>query len=282
MAGVEKALAAGRRWRPRRLAGGCGLALFGVFLVLALAAPVLAPDDPDALDLGHRLAGISLSHPLGTDTLGRDQLSRLMHGGRAALTVGLLAVGGSILLALVVGGTAGYFGGWLDLGVSALLNVLLTLPGLLLTLAILGIVGTGPLGLLLALIGGEWAGQARIVRASVLAAREQGYVESARAIGAPRLYVLGRHILPNIAGTVAVLATLDLAGVLLTISGLSFLGLGVQPPQADWGTMITDSRPYALSYPGLLLQPTVCLVLFAVAANLAGDALRDLFDPHQR
>ena len=149
--------------------------------------------------------------------------------------MGLLSVLGSLLLALLSGGLAGYFGGRLDLAVSAVFNVMLTVPGLILTLAIIGVLGAGPLSLLVALIGAEWAAQGRIVRGAVLEAREQGYVEAARAVGARDHAVLGRHILPNVASTVAVLVTLDLAGVVLTVSSLSFLGIGVQPPPGGLG-----------------------------------------------
>jgi ABC-type dipeptide/oligopeptide/nickel transport system permease subunit len=181
-----------------------------------------------------------------------------------------------------VGCLSGYFGGRLDFLVAALINMLLTLPGLILTLAILGVLGTGPISLLLALIGGEWAGQARIIRAAVLEVRAREYVEAARVIGAGRFQILRRHILPNVAGVVAILATLDLGSILLTVTSLSFLGIGVQPPHADWGTLISDSRPYLRGYPGLLLLPMACVMIYAVLANLAGDALRDRLDPFRR
>jgi len=238
--------------------------------------------DPNRISLADKLQGPSLGHALGTDHLGRDMAARLLHGGRAALSVGLLAVAGSVLLAVVAGGLSGYFGGALDVVLGALFNVLLTVPGLILTLAIIGVLGTGQLSLLVALIGADWAGQARVIRGAVLEAREQGYVEAARAVGARNLYLLARHIAPNVAGTVAVLATLDLAGVVLTVTSLSFLGIGVQPPQADWGTMLNDSRPFAGSYPSLMLLPGACIVTFALSANLAGDAIRDLLDPVRR
>jgi peptide/nickel transport system permease protein/nickel transport system permease protein len=166
--------------------------------------------------------------------------------------------------------------------VSAAFNILLTVPGLILTLAIIGVLGTGQGSLLIALIGADWAAQGRLVRGAVLEAREQGYVDAARVVGAGDAHILGRHILPNVASTVAVLATLDLAGVVLTVTSLSFLGIGVQPPQADWGTMLNDSRPFAGTYPWLMLLPGACIVAFAVAANLAGDAVRDLLDPQRR
>ena len=266
----------------RRWPGWAGLGVLALLLLAAFLAPWVAPADPNAIDVARKLEGPSAGHWLGTDHLGRDLLSRLLHGGRTALTVGLLSVLGSLLLALLSGGLAGYFGGRLDLAVSAVFNVMLTVPGLILTLAIIGVLGAGPLSLLVALIGAEWAAQGRIVRGAVLEAREQGYVEAARAVGAHDHAVLGRHILPNVASTVAVLVTLDLAGVVLTVSSLSFLGIGVQPPQADWGTMLSDSRPFAGSYPRLMLLPGACIVAFAVSANLAGDAIRDLLDPQRR
>lgn len=234
------------------------------------------------IELSQKLQGPSVAHPLGTDQLGRDMLSRVLHGGRTALTIGLASVLGSIVLAMIAGGVSGFAGGPVDLVLTAIFNVLLTVPGLILTLAIIGVLGAGQLSLLVALIGADWAGQARVIRGAVLEAREQGFVEAARAIGARRGDILLRHIAPNVAGTIAVLATIDLAGVVLTVSSLSFLGIGVQPPQADWGTMLSDSRPFAGSYPWLMLLPGACIVAFAVAANLAGDALRDLFDPYRR
>jgi ABC-type dipeptide/oligopeptide/nickel transport system permease subunit len=256
--------------------------MLGLLLGAAALAPWFAPMDPNQIDLADKLQGPSARHLLGTDHLGRDQLARLLHGGRTALTVGLLAVLGSMLLACIGGGLAGYFGGVVDLLLSAAFNVLLTVPGLILTLAILGVLGTGQISLLVALIGADWASQARIIRSAVLETREQGYVEAARVVGARDLYLLGRHIAPNVAGTIAVLVTLDLAGVVLVVSSLSFLGIGVQPPQADWGTMLADSRPFAGTHPWLMLLPGSCIVLFAIAANLAGDALRDLLDPQRR
>ncbi len=266
----------------RRWLGWAGLLVLALLLLAALAAPWIAPHDPNAIDVTRKLEGPSASHLAGTDHLGRDLLSRLLHGGRTALVLGLLSVSGSIALAVIAGGLSGYFGGTVDLLTNAVFNVLLTVPGLILTLAILGVLGTGQLSLLLALIGADWAGQGRVVRGAVLEAREQGYVEAARVVGARDLYLLVRHILPNVTSTLAVLATLDLAGVVLTVSGLSFLGIGVQPPQADWGTMLSDSRPFAGSYPSLMLLPGLCIVLFAVGANLAGDAIRDLLDPQRR
>jgi ABC-type dipeptide/oligopeptide/nickel transport system permease subunit len=266
----------------RRWTGWAGLLLLVLLLLGAALAPLISPYDPNFIDVTHKLEGPGGTHLLGTDHLGRDLLSRLLHGGRTALILGLLAVSASLVLALIGGGLSGFFGGPVDLVIGAIFNILLSVPGLILTLAIIGILGTGQLSLLIALVGADWAGQGRLIRGAVLEAREQGYVEAARVVGGRDLYVLLRHILPNVTSTVAVLATLDLAGIVLTVSSLSFLGIGVQPPQADWGTMLSDSRPFAGTYPWLMLLPGACIVLFAVSANLAGDAVRDLLDPQRR
>lgn len=277
--------ASGRKWLVRIRRRWLSWAGVGVLCLLVLAtafAPLLSRTDPNQISLPDKLQGPGPVHTLGTDHLGRDMLARLLHGGRTAIMLGALAVAGSIVLACVAGGLSGYFGGVVDLILNAIFNVLLTVPGLILTLAIIGILGPGQVGLMVALIGADWASQARIIRGAVLEAREQGYVEAARVVGAGDFYLLVRHIAPNIAGTVAVLATLDLAGVMLTVSSLSFLGIGMQPPQADWGTMLSDARPFAGSHPWLMALPGSCVVIFAVAANLAGDALRDVLDPQRR
>lgn len=256
-----------------------------VLLLIALAAilaPVLAPHDPDVLDMGIALTGPSAAHPLGTDQLGRDQLSRLLYGGRATLLLTVTATLGTIVIALVVGVVAGYVGGRLDLLISTILTVLLALPSLLLTLAILGILGPGTRSLLIALVGAGWVGQARIFRAAILSLREQLYVEAAVGAGATPAWIVLRHLLPNLLPTVVVLATLDMGALLLTVSSLSFLGMGVQPPTADWGVMLNDARPYFGELPLLAIVPGICITAVALASNLLGDALRDLVDVGRR
>lgn len=272
-----------RRLRPGRL----GPALLpGAFLLLvvlaALCAPLLAPRDPDAIDMGAALAGPSAAHPLGTDQLGRDQFSRLLYGGRATLLLTAIGTVSIVTLGLTVGVVAGYAGGRVDLAISTLLTVLLALPSLLLTLAILGVLGPGTTSLLVALVGAGWVGHARIFRAAILGLREQPYVEAAVGLGASRARIVTRHLLPNLLPTVVVLATLDLGALLLTVSSLSFLGLGVQPPTADWGAMLNDARPYFGDLPLLVVVPGVCITAVALASNLLGDALRDLVDVGHR
>jgi peptide/nickel transport system permease protein len=245
-------------------------------------APLLAPADPDLLDLGIKPRGPTLAHPLGTDQLGRDHLSRLLHGGRVTLILAAVGTAGILGLGLLVGLLAGYLGGWVDLTISTVLTALLSLPSLLLTLAILGVLGPGDASLLIALIGAGWVGHARIFRASVLSLREAGYIEAARASGADAGRVLRRHLLPNLLPMVVVLATLDFGALLLAVSSLSFLGLGAQPPTADWGARLNDGRPYVGQAPWLVVLPGACITLVALASNLLGDSLRDRFDPTRR
>jgi peptide/nickel transport system permease protein len=251
--------------------------LLTVILATAFAS-VLAPYQPNALDMQHMLASPSADHPLGTDQLGRDVLSRILYGGRTTILMSLIGTLAIISIGLAVGLISGYVGGKLDLVVSTMLTVLLSVPSLLLTLAILGLLGAGTETLLIALVGAGWAGHARIFRSSVFTLRETVYVEAAQSIGAGRGRILVRHILPNLLTTVVVLATLDLGALILTITSLSFLGLGVQPPNADWGTMLNEARTYFGQYPVLALAPGICITLVALLCNLVGDAIRDLVD----
>ena len=250
-----------------------------VLMVLAtIFAGFLSPYDPNALSMQEMLASPSMSHPLGTDQLGRDVLSRVLHGGQITIMMSLIGTVAIIALGLVVGITSGYIGGRYDLIVSVVLTMLLSVPSLLLTLAILGVLGAGNRTLLIALIGAGWVGHARIFRSAVLALRETVYVEAAQAIGASQTRILLRHILPNLLTTVVVLATLDLGALILTVTSLSFLGLGVQPPDADWGTMLNEARTYFGQFPLLAIAPGVCITLIALLCNLVGDAIRDAVD----
>jgi peptide/nickel transport system permease protein len=253
----------------------------GILALIALAAlfaPWIAPYDPNALDMKAMLAGPSADHWLGTDQLGRDQLSRLLYGGRMTLIVAAVGVTGVLLTGVIIGMVSGYFGGRIDTVISAILNVLLALPTLLLTLAILGILGPGTKSLLIAIIGAGWVGHARIFRSTILAIRERAYVEAAISIGAGSPQILRRHLWPNLITQVVVLGTLDVGAIILTVSSLSFLGLGVQPPTADWGTMLNEARPFAAQLPLLALVPGVCITVVALASNMLGDAIRDKVD----
>ncbi|MGH2371249.1 MAG: ABC transporter permease, partial [Chloroflexota bacterium] len=218
----------------------------------------------------------------GTDQVGRDVLARLLYGGRISLGSAIPAVAGLVLLGLCLGALAGYAGGIVDGLISVVVDVVLALPGLVLSLAIAGTLGPSLQNTLLAVLLVGWAGHARLFRGAVLAAREWEYVLAARAAGAGNTRIVLRHILPNIIGPIVVVATLDIGQVILTISSLSFLGLGVQPPTPEWGVMLADARTSIDHAPQLIILPAVCILLVVLASNLVGDGLRDALDPRTR
>lgn len=260
-----------------------GIILFVLFAAMALFAPLLAPADPSALDLVHRLAPPSHAHWLGTDELGRDILSRVIWGARLSLTVAVSVVGLSFLLGLILGGIAGYYGRWIDITINTfLMNAFLSLPGILLAIAFVAFLGPGLLNLILALSIGGWVGYARLVRAQVLAVREREFVEAARALGASDLRIFVRHIFPNILQPLIVQAAIGMAGAVLAEATLSFLGLGVPPPAASWGAMLNDARPFLFDAPHLVVFPAIAVMLCVLSFNFLGDALRDYLDPRTR
>ncbi|MGC2297501.1 MAG: ABC transporter permease [Acidobacteriaceae bacterium] len=260
-----------------------GVALMITFAAMALLAPVLAPYNPAALDLVHRLAAPDRAHWLGTDELGRDILSRVIWGARLSLTVAVSVVGLSFLLGLVFGGIAGYYGKWFDVTINTfLMNAFLALPGILLAIAFVAFLGPGLLNLILALSIGGWVGYARLVRAQVLAVREREFVEAARAVGASDFRIFTRHILPNILQPLIVQAAIGMAGAVLAEATMSFLGLGVPPPAASWGSMLNDARPFLFDAPHLVVFPAIAVMLCVLSFNFLGDALRDYLDPRTR
>ncbi len=274
-----------RKWtgRARRYwTGYLGGGILAVFLVTAVFAPQFATHEPNKVDLDTSLRTPGALNLLGTDQLGRDVFSRLVHGARSTMGIAIPVAISVTLLGIVVGITAGYFGGWTDNTISTLLNALFALPGLVLSLAVLAILGSGPMALLVALTASGWASFARIVRGPALVVRETEYVLAARAVGASDTHILKKHVCPNILGPVLVLATLDLGTVVLAISALSFLGLGNQPPTPEWGTMLNDGRPYFRSHPYLMLAPGMAIFLLVLGTNLLGDTLRDAFDPRRQ
>ncbi len=257
-----------------------GLALVMVLTVFAVFAPWIAPQDPAYIDLPHRLSSPSASHWLGTDELGRDILSRIVFGARISMLVGASVVAGSLVVGTAVGSLAGYYGGKLDRFVNVIvMNAFLSFPGILLAIAFVAFLGPGVGNLILALVLGGWVGYARLVRAQVLAAREKEYVEAARALGATDLRVMVRHILPNIMQPVIVQAAIGMAGAVLAEGTMSFLGLGVPPPTASWGSMLFDGRAHLFDAPHLVVFPAVVVMLAVLSFNFIGDALRDYLDP---
>lgn len=254
-----------------------------VFMVLAAVfAPVLAPHDPNAADVARRFASPSADFPLGTDHLGRDVLSRLLMGARLSIGSTVLAAVGISVLGLFFGMAAGYFGGLIDALISRIVDVLLAFPTFLLALALTGVLGPGLRNLMVAVVAAWWAGYARIVRGAVIAEREKPYVEAARALGASNIRILRQQVLPNIIAPVVVLTTLDMGAILLGLSALSFLGLGVEPPTAEWGAMLSEGRAYLGPAPNMMLFPGAAIFLIVLGFNLLGDGLRDVLDPRTR
>src|SRR5229473_6875489 len=260
-----------------------GVVLVSIFVFSAIFAPWIAPQDPAHIDLPNRLQTPSAQHWCGTDELGRDILSRLSWGARISLFVGSSVVAGSLLLGLIIGSLAGYYGGAIDRFVNVvLMNAFLSFPGILIAIAFVAFRGPGILNLVFALSLGGWVGYARLVRAQVLAAREKEYVEAARALGANDLRILVRHILPNIIQPVIVQAAIGMAGAILAEATMSFLGLGVPPPTASWGTMLNDGRAHLFDAPHLVIFPAIAVMLAVLSFNFIGDALRDFLDPRSR
>ena len=256
-----------------------GLGLVFLFVAFALAAPLLTPYDPTDVNPIRRLESSSLEHPLGLDNLGRDILSRLLFGSRWSLGTAGLATMLIMTIGVAVGALSGYYGGLLDEALMRLVDILLAFPGLVLALAIAGTLGAGIVNVMIGLVSIWWVGYARIVRGLVLAMRERQFVEAARCLGARDRRIILHHILPNVLPPVIVLATLEMGALILAISGLNFLGLGVQPPTPEWGAMLNDGRNFLLNAPQLMIYPGMAISLVVIAFNLLGDGLRDALDP---
>ena len=268
-------------FRTRLLAhrgAALGLGIATLLVAVAILGPALAPHDPSAQDLGERLAGPSLSHPLGRDALGRDVLSRLLVGARVSVWVGLVVVGISATVGTVAGALVGLLGGWVDEVTMRLVDVLLAFPGILLAIAITAVLGPGLDHVVIALCLLGWVGYARLVRGQVLSLRERAFVQAAVALGAGRLAIARRHLIPNVLAPVVVEATFGIAGVIVAEAGLSFLGLGVQPGTPSWGSMIDEGRAYLERAPHIAAFPGLAILVVVLGLNALGDGLRDALD----
>ena len=260
-----------------------GVVFVAFFTICAVFAPWIAPQDPAHINLATRLSPPSLAQVCGSDELGRDILSRIIYGSRISMLVGSCVVAASLGIGLIIGSIAGYYGGRIDRFVNVIvMNAFLSFPGILIAIAFVAFRGPGIFNLVFALSLGGWVGYARLVRAQVLAAREKEYVEAARALGANDLRILLRHILPNIIQPVIVQAAIGMAGAILAEATMSFLGLGVPPPTASWGTMLNDGRAHLFDAPHLVVFPAIAVMLAVLSFNFIGDALRDFLDPRSR
>lgn len=256
-----------------------GLVIVSLIILVGVFAPYLMPNDPVRVSLDQRLAAPSSAYPLGTDHLGRCLLSRLFFGARVSLSTAAIALFTIMLISIPVGTIAGYMGGWVDNLLMRLVDILLAFPSLILALVIAGMLGPGLLNVMLAVSAVGWVGYARVIRGLVLSVKEKEYVMAARASGTREWAIVIRHILPNVLSPVIVLATLDIGKLVLAISGLSFLGLGAQPPTPEWGSMLNDGRPYMQVAPQLMIYPGLAIMTVVLAFNLLGDGLRDALDP---
>jgi peptide/nickel transport system permease protein len=259
-----------------------GAAILGLMAAAAVAAPLVAPLDPAAVDGRAILAPPSGVHWFGTDNLGRDIFSRIVYGARWSLGAAGLAAAVVVALGVTVGVVAGYVGGLLDDLLMRVVDVLLAFPSLVLALAIVGTLGPSLRNVLIGMIAIWWVDYARVVRGLTLGVREREFVAAARCAGASPARIVLWHVLPNVVPSVLVLATLELGGLILAVSGLSFLGLGAQPPTPEWGTMLNDGRPFFQKAPQLMLFPGLAITAVVAACNLLGDGLRDVLDPRLR
>jgi oligopeptide transport system permease protein len=288
MTGAEAARAAGprwSRWRRHRLAIGCG-AVFAALAVACLLGPLIAAAfglDGTTIDPGLGATPPGGAHWLGTDTLGRDMLVRVMIGGRIAILVAVVTTAIAVGIGVTYGAIAAYAGGHVDDVMMRIVDALYGFPTVVFLIVVMAVTGSRSLLALFALIGAiSWLTMARITRGQVLALRRGALVEAARALGASPARILARHVLPNAAGPVIVYATLALPQVMLTEAFLSFLGLGVQAPLASWGTLVTEGSSQIVVYPWLLVGPGAVMALAIVTLNFAGDGVRDALDPRTR
>ncbi len=266
----------------RRLPIVFGVTLVGLAVGVALFAPLLAPHDPALQDLERRLEAPSAEHLLGLDELGRDILSRLIHGARVSLGVGLAVVLLAGSVGSLIGALSGYIGGRLDAVIMRISDVFLAFPGILLAIALVAVLGPALRHVILALVVIGWVGYARLVRGQVLQIREMEFISAARATGLRDRWIVLRHILPNVIPALTVQVSLGMAGAILAEASLSFLGLGIQPPTPSWGAMINAGRGHLLDAPHLGLFPGLAILFTVMGLNFLGDALVDALDPHER
>lgn len=272
----------GLRTLVRNKAAVIGILILLLFVVLALAAPLLTPYDPTDQSLKDAFLHPSGSHPLGTDNLGRDILSRIMYGGRYTLMIGVLAVALATAIGVPLGLLSGYLGGWVDMVIQRIADIMLSFNPFLLALLLVAVIGVGLKSVIIAAGIGVVPQFIRLARGQALSLREEVYVQAADAFGATRLSILRRHILRNSLTPIVVFATLNIGLTILVAAGLGFLGLGVQPPSPEWGTMLGEAREYIFYASYTSTFPGLAIFLVVLGFNLAGDGLRDVLDPSLR
>ena len=259
-----------------------GLLIVGLLCLVALSAPWLAPYDPQAIDTWHILESPSKSHPFGTDSLGRDCLSRLIYGARISLLVGIVAVGISTVIGTILGSLAGFYGKWIDGLIMRFVDIVLCFPTIFLIMAVIAFLEPSILNIMVVIGLTSWMGVARLVRAEFLSLRQRDFVLAARISGASNTRIVFSHILPNAVAPILVAATLGVGGAILTESVLSFLGIGVQPPTPSWGNMLTEGKDNLEIAWWLSMFPGLAILVTVLGYNLLGEGLRDALDPRMR
>lgn len=266
-----------RRFRRNKLAV-FGMCIAAALILVALLARFLAPYDPAAISTA-RLAMPSLAHPLGTDNFGRDLLSRVIYGAQVSLLISLMSLVISLIIGIGLGATAGYFGGWYEALVMRICDIMMCIPGMLLAVCISSLLGVGKLNTAIAIAVSGVAPAIRMIRATVLQLRTQEFVEAAKATGSGRFKIIFHEILPNILSPLIVDCTMRIGGNILQISGLSFIGLGVQSPTAEWGSIMSDGQEFITTFWPMITFPGIAIMLTVFAFNVMGDGLRDALDP---
>jgi peptide/nickel transport system permease protein len=256
-----------------------GFIIILLIFLLAMLAPFIAPHDPNEINVKAILLGPSMQHWMGTDGLGRDVLSRMLHGGRISLLVGLVAVGISTAIGILLGAIAGFYRGWIDVFIMRLVDVMLSIPSFFLILAVIAFLTPSIINIMIVIGLTSWMGVTRLVRAEFLSLCEREYVLASRTLGARDVRLIFKHLLPNSLTPIIVSAVLGVAGAVLMESGLSFLGLGVQAPQASWGNILTDGKEYIQFAWWLSLFPGLAILITVLGYNLLGEGLRDALDP---
>lgn len=263
----------------RNKAAMVGLFLVTLIVILAIFAGVIAPCDPYAQDLEYRLKPPTPEHLLGTDDYGRDILSRLIYGARVSLLVGVISEGIALVIGVLFGAIAGYYGGKVDNVIMRLCDIMFAFPELLFCIGIMFALGPGIYNVFIAIGFVGWASYARLVRGQILSLKKMEFIEAAHASGATDIRIIIKHILPNTLAPIIVMLTLSIPGAIMSEASLSFLGLGAQPPMASWGSMIFDGRSYLRTFPWFSITPGIAIMLTVLGFNLFGDGLRDALDP---
>lgn len=267
-----------KRFKKNKFAMVC-LVLIILLAVIAVFAPFIAPHDPYEQDVLNKFADISAAHPLGTDNYGRDILSRIIYGTRISLAVGIVAEAIAVTIGVIVGTAAGYYGGKIDTVLSRIIEIFASFPFILFAIAVMFILGQGIINVFIAIGVIGWTGHARLIRSQVLQLRTKEYAEAARAAGASDFRIMVKHMIPNCLSTIIVITTLDIPSDIMLEATLSFLGLGVAPPTASWGEMISAARTFLRQQPMFSIYPGIAIMITVLAFNTLGDALRDALDP---